>query len=45
MRRHLTPATFERTMWVFGLFVVIAIGVLIFAARLISSAPDDPPPP
>jgi hypothetical protein len=45
MRADLTPATLPRTMWVFGLFVVIAIGVLIYAARLISSAPDDPPPP
>jgi hypothetical protein len=45
MRWHNTPATLLSTMWVFGLLVLVAIGVLIYAARLISSAPDDPPPP
>jgi len=32
-------------MWVFALFVVVAILVMIFTWRLLRSAPDDPPPP
>lgn len=32
-------------MWVFGIFVVVALVVFVAGYRLIASAPEDPPPP
>lgn len=32
-------------MWVFAIFVAVSVFVFIAGYRLISSAPDDPPPP